>query len=124
MAALIRLHRADGTIDRIVSSPDWRVMPDPPTGWHDADFDASRWEHAQASGSNAQGDPRPREPVMLLRSEFDAKQGWVSARLYASALGVYEARLNGKPISDLVLAPEVSVARSHVLYQIYDVSDF
>ncbi len=121
MAALIRLHRADGKIDRIVSGPDWRVMTDPPAGWCDADFDASGWGHAQASGSRAQGDPRPREPAMLLRSEFDAGQELVSARLYATALGVYEARINGKPVADVVLAPEVSVADSHVLYQVYDV---
>ncbi|MCE6983645.1 hypothetical protein EI534_41115, partial [Pseudomonas frederiksbergensis] len=33
------------------------------------------------------------------------------------------ARINGAPVSDAALAPEISVAKSHVLYQTYDVTD-
>ena len=123
MAALVRLHRADGSIDRIVSGSDWYVMPDPPAGWHDADYDAAEWNYAQASGSRAKGDPRPPEPAMLLHTDFVAQEELVGARLYATALGVYEARINGEPVSDVVLPPEISVANSHIFYQSYDVAD-
>ena len=123
MAALIRLHRRDGTIDRIsTASPDWRVMVDARAGWTDADFDAAAWIPAQASGSRAKGDPRPPEPAMLLRTEFDARGPIVAARLYATALGAYEARINGRRVSNAALAPEISVAADHVLYQCYDVT--
>jgi alpha-L-rhamnosidase len=123
VAALIRMHRADGTITRVVSNNRWKVMPDPPEGWHAADFDVSRWEDAQLSGARAICDPRPGEPAMLLRTEFTAKQDVIAARLFATALGMYEGRINGEVISDTVLAPELSVADAHVLYQSYDVTD-
>ncbi|HVI98405.1 MAG TPA: family 78 glycoside hydrolase catalytic domain [Sphingomonas sp.] len=123
MAALVRLHRRDGTIERLVSGPDWRIMADPPADWTVPGFDASGWQAAQPSGSRAAGDPRPAEPAMLLRTEFAPRAPVVAARLYATALGVYEARINGRAVSDAALAPEISVAREHVLYQSYDVTN-
>ncbi len=121
-AALIRLHRADGRVDRIVSKA-FRVMPSPPQGWTEPGFDASGWAAVVPSGANVHNDPRPSEPAMLLRTEFAADRPVVAARLYATALGAYDARINGSPVSDAILAPEISVARDHVLYQVYDVTD-
>ncbi|WP_311270669.1 family 78 glycoside hydrolase catalytic domain [Sphingobium sp. WCS2017Hpa-17] len=122
MAALIRLYRGNGDVERWVSGPHWRVQTDPPEGWTDAEFDAAGWAAAQPSGSRAQGDPRPKEPGICLRTEFDTRGPVVAARLYATALGAYEARINGQPVSDHVLAPEISVAKSHILYQCHDVT--
>ncbi len=121
-AALIRLHRADGSIDRIVGSA-FRVMPDPPADWTDPAFDVGGWSAVVPSTSWAQGDPRPDEPAMLLRTGFDVTRPVAAARLYATALGAYDAHLNGEKVSDAILAPEMSVARSHALYQTYDVTD-
>lgn len=121
-AALIRLHRKDGQIDRIVSGPDWRVMPSAPEGWTDPAFDPQGWECPVKSGSKAQGDPRPAEPAMLLRTDFKPKAPVIAARLYATALGAYDARINGQRVSDAFLAPEITVAKSHLLYQTYDVT--
>jgi alpha-L-rhamnosidase len=121
-AALVRLHRADGSIERIVSGPAWRLMPDPPTDWTAPDFDAGDWTAAQLSGANVHNDPRPSEPAILLRTAFEARGPVVAARLYATALGAYDARINGHPVSDAILAPEISVAADHVLYQTYDVT--
>ncbi|MEC3909365.1 family 78 glycoside hydrolase catalytic domain [Sphingobium sp. CR2-8] len=122
MAALIRLNRGNGDIERLVSGPQWRVKTDPPEDWTTADYDAADWDAAQASGSHAQGDPRPKEPAIRLRTEFDARGPVVEARLYATALGTYAARINGQPVSNHVLAPEISVAKSHILYQCHDVT--
>ncbi len=119
-AALVRVYRADGSVERIVSGPAWRLMPDPPRGWTDPGFDASRWQVPVASGANVHNDPRPPEPAMLLRTSFTPRGQVIAARLYATALGAYEPRINGQPVSGAVLAPEVSVAHDHVLYQAYD----
>lgn len=119
-AALVRLHRADGSVERIVSGPAWRLMPDPPQGWTDPDFDTSSWQAPVASGANVHNDPRPAEPAMLLRTSFTPRGRVTTARLYATALGAYAPRINGQPVSGAVLAPEVSVAHDHVLYQVYD----
>ena len=122
-AALIRLHGQDGGIRRLVSGADWRVAPSPPAGWTEPGFDASAWQPAVASGANVHNDPRPPEPVMQLRTEFRTRGPIASARLYATALGAYAARINGMPVSDSILAPEISVARDHVFYQVHDVTD-
>jgi alpha-L-rhamnosidase len=74
------------------------------------------------SGANVANDPRPSEPAMQLRTEFRTRAPVVAARLYATALGAYEARINGRPVSDAILAPEISVARDHLLYQVHDVT--
>lgn len=120
-AALIRLHRADGSIDRIVSRA-FRVMPDAPEGWTEPGFDASSWAPVVPSTSGAQGDPRPSEPAMLLRTGFEVGKPITAARLYATALGAYDARINGQKVSEAILAPEITVAKSHILYQTYDVT--
>ncbi|WP_447728100.1 family 78 glycoside hydrolase catalytic domain [Sphingomonas koreensis] len=120
-AALIRLHRADGSIERIVGSA-FRVMPDPPEGWSDTSFDTRGWASVVPSTSWAQGDPRPSEPAMLLRTGFEVSKPVVAARLYATALGAYDARINGQKVSEAILAPEITVAKSHILYQTYDVT--
>lgn len=122
-AALIRLHCADGRIERIVSGPDWRVRPAPPAGWTEPDFDTAAWAVPQRSGANVRNDPRPPEPAMQLRTGFTVDRPVAAARLYATALGAYDARLNGVPVSRAILAPEISVAEDHVLYQVYDVTD-
>ena len=46
-----------------------------------------------------------------------------SARLYATALGVYQASINGRPVSDNVLAPGWTNYHKRVLYQTYDITD-
>ncbi|TPG52120.1 alpha-L-rhamnosidase [Sphingomonas glacialis] len=122
-AALIRLHHADGRIERVVSGPAWRFAPNPPVGWTEASFDASDWQIAVASGADVHNDPRPPEPATLLRTGFTPAQPVVAARLYATALGAYDARINRRAVSTAILAPEMTVAQDHILYQVHDVTD-
>ncbi|MEG3164745.1 family 78 glycoside hydrolase catalytic domain [Sphingomonas sp. PB2P19] len=123
VAALVRLHRRDGSVVRLVSDSAWRVTADPPEGWTDPAFHTTDWPMAGRSGSAAAGDPRPPEPAVHLRHAFNPRSAIVGARLYATALGAYEARINGTRIGDGLLAPEISVAQDHVLYQCHDVTD-
>ncbi|MDP3178589.1 MAG: family 78 glycoside hydrolase catalytic domain, partial [Spirochaetaceae bacterium] len=57
-----------------------------------------------------------------LRKEFHANGEVASARVYASALGLYELRLNGQAVGDEVLAPGWTSYGSRLLYQVYDVT--
>jgi alpha-L-rhamnosidase len=59
----------------------------------------------------------------LLRGEFDVRTGVRAARLYATALGVYEAELNGQVVGDHVLAPGWTAYEHRLRYQTYDVTD-
>lgn len=66
--------------------------------------------------------PEPiRFPVDCFKKEFDAKKNVKSARLYATACGIYSAYINGKKVS-MPLAPGVTDYRKRVQYQTYDVT--
>lgn len=67
--------------------------------------------------------PEPeRFPVDCFKKEFVAKKGVKSARLYATACGIYSAYINGEKVS-MPLAPGVTDYRKRVQYQTYDVTD-
>jgi alpha-L-rhamnosidase len=58
-----------------------------------------------------------------LRTSFRARGKVASARVYASALGLYELRLNGRDVGDEVLAPGWTSYGKRLLYQTYDVTE-
>src|SRR6185437_14567018 len=60
-------------------------------------------------------------PAPYLRRVFTAPAHVVSARLYVTALGLYEARLNGRRVGDAALTPGWTDYNKRVLYQTYDV---
>ncbi len=67
--------------------------------------------------------PEPeRFPVDCFKKEFVAKKEIKSARLYATACGIYSAYINGKKVS-MPLAPGITDYRKRVQYQTYDVTD-
>ncbi len=69
-----------------------------------------------------QGELRDAEPSPYFRKSFTAHAPIRRARLYASARGVYEARLNGVKIGDALLAPGWTDYRVRIQYQTYDVT--
>ncbi len=62
------------------------------------------------------------QPVTMLRKSFALPAPAARAILYASALGVYELRLNGRRVGDHILAPEWTDYDQRVQYQAYDVT--
>lgn len=63
-----------------------------------------------------------RYPVDHFRKEFGTVGTIKKARLYASACGLYEARLNGKRVGTFVMAPGCTDYRKRIQYQTYDVT--
>ena len=57
-----------------------------------------------------------------LRREFSAPAAPVRATLYATALGLYELRLNGARVGDALLAPQWTAYDKRVQVQTYDVT--
>jgi alpha-L-rhamnosidase len=119
--------REQGTVhDAVVTRPDGTVLLD-------TDFAAGRnpctgGEPVGAtlvvSGStDVLCDPATR-PLPLLRKQFGtpARQKIVSARVYASALGVYQLSLNGEPVGDQALAPGWTNYHQRIQSQTYDVT--
>lgn len=61
--------------------------------------------------------------VPMLRYDFDVNKKVKSARLYATARGIYECSINGKRIGDEYFAPGASHFDKHLMYQTYDITN-
>ncbi|WP_246121576.1 alpha-L-rhamnosidase [Pseudonocardia cypriaca] len=66
-------------------------------------------------------DSDDRRPA-LVRRAFDVTGGIVSARVYASAHGLYELEINGTRVGDDVLSPGWTVYPKRLRYYTYDVT--
>lgn len=70
---------------------------------------------------------KERYPIDCFRKNFFLKKELlksgklVKARLYATACGLYEARLNGSRVGHFILAPGITDYRKRIQYQVYDV---
>lgn len=62
-----------------------------------------------------------RYPVNCFKKSFACGETQ-KARLYITACGLYEAKLNGRRVGDFVLAPGHTDYRKRVQYQVYDVT--
>ncbi len=107
----------------------WRVRLWDETGecgdWAEARFETGLpkgepWAARWIAGDYA---PRKKEryPVDCFRKTFTV-HGVKKARLYITACGLYEARLNGVRAGEFVLAPGHTDYRKRVQYQTYDVT--
>lgn len=63
-----------------------------------------------------------RYPVDCFKKEFGVSSAQ-KARLYITACGLYEAKINGRKCGDFVLSPGITDYRKRVQYQTYDVTD-
>lgn len=64
----------------------------------------------------------PPGPAVQLRLPFSLQKPIKSARLYVTALGIYEAELNGKRVGTDLLTPGWTDYNKRVQYQTYDVT--
>ncbi|KAF2011563.1 glycoside hydrolase family 78 protein [Aaosphaeria arxii CBS 175.79] len=64
----------------------------------------------------------PKQPV-LFRKAFQVNSEITSARLYITALGLYEAEINGQRVGDHVLAPGYMSYHHRHVYDTYDVTE-
>jgi alpha-L-rhamnosidase len=94
------------------SKPDW---------WEMGLLSAREWQ-AKWIRPDLKEDPNTSDPSPILRKEFTADKPIAQARLYATALGLYEAELNGGKVSDQVLTPGWTAYDSRLQYQTYDVT--
>ena len=60
---------------------------------------------------------------MVFRRIFSPKKPVASARVYATALGIYELSLNGEKVGDRFFAPGFTSYPSNLQYQTYDVTE-
>ncbi len=92
---------------------------------HPDDWQA-KWIESSPAPVSSPPDPKHLSeyaPVPLLRTEFTLPaQQVVRARLYVTALGLYEMHLNGQRVGDHIFAPDWTDYNRRVRYQVYDVT--
>lgn len=81
----------------------------------------SDWQAKWISG-NYRVNKKLRYPVDCFQKNFNAI-GIKKARLYVTACGLYEVKLNGVRVGNFVLAPGHTDYRKRIQYQTYDVTD-
>ncbi len=109
--ARVRVWGADGS-----PSP-WSVAAELEVGL----LDPSDWT-ARFVGPAWDEDPSSMRQSPLLRREFVAGGGIERARLYVTALGLYEAEINSQRVGDHVLAPGWTSYGHRLRYQAFDVT--
>lgn len=68
--------------------------------------------------------PVVNDPAPMMRKEFTAEKGAIkSARLYATAAGIYDFYINGAKISDTYFNPGAAAYNIRSTYQTFDVTD-
>lgn len=101
---------------------------EPAAGWDMPGYAGPTYGNVEISGSQPWGSHRNTEhflpPVPYLRTTFETFPGKTvaAATLYSTALGVYEARLNGKDVTPDVLSPGWTEYSKRVYHQTYDVT--
>jgi alpha-L-rhamnosidase len=120
---------ADG-VRNIDTSAAWRSTDAEPSGdWHATGYDDTAWPAAKVAATWGAGPwgnvqvPAELSGAPLLRRGFRlAGKPVAQARLYSTALGVYEAEINGREVGEDVLAPGWTDYDTRVQYQTYDVT--
>ncbi len=91
--------------------------------WSAASFESGigEWTAKWITG-NYKVNKKVRYPVDCFRKEFTVSD-LKKARLYITACGLYEAKINGERVGNFVLAPGITDYRKRVQYQTYDLTD-
>ncbi|MGC8781143.1 MAG: family 78 glycoside hydrolase catalytic domain [Anaerolineae bacterium] len=74
-------------------------------------------------GGPLKGGPRSSCPAPFLRKGFRLEQEVRFARLYVTALGLYEVEINGQRVGRDIFTPGWTDYKKRVQYQVYDVTD-
>lgn len=123
----LHVELADGTTADTVTDGSWKAFNSAPDGWTQPGFDDSSWPAALVEAPYGAGPwgsnvtiPDPPDPY--LRKEFTVAKPVASARLSVTALGFYEARLNGHAVTRDRFTPGFTDFNKRVEYQTYDVT--
>jgi alpha-L-rhamnosidase len=105
----------------------WTDGEPDPSGWSEPAWvetgllEPRDWQAAPVGAGWPEDNDGDRRPA-LLRREFTLSRPVASARLYATAHGVYQAEVNGARVGDDALSPGWTPYHRRLLYRTYDVT--
>ncbi len=92
-----------------------------PAWWEMGLLERAEWQGKWIGGPLV-GGPHTSSPCPFLRKSFTLTQPVVSARLYVTALGLYECYLNGRRVGEDLFTPGWTDYKKRVQYKVYDVT--
>jgi len=108
----------------------WKVSNTEQEGWKSSDFDDTAWVDAGEMveiGAAPWGQIEKQDLVLppppYLRKTFTTDKPIERATVYASALGLYELRINGQRVGEDYFTPGWTDYNKRVYYQTYDVTN-
>ena len=130
---------------KVQSSSMRAEYPLPPKSWQKVEWSVTLWDENDREGESASAafeygllnasdwqakwiagnyrvNKKKRYPVDCFKKEFTAV-GAQKARLYVTACGLYEVKINGVRVGNFVLAPGHTDYRKRIQYQTYDVTN-
>ncbi len=131
VTAVVDLERQDGSHASLMpANTTWLSSDKETSGWQSPGFDTPDWQKAIVVGEVGKEpwpDPRlqlPEGRATYLRKDFEVQQDSVaSARIYASAKGLYNLYVDGKRVSQDVFDPGWTDYTKRIQYQTFDVTD-
>jgi len=126
-----RLRKRPGTYDYGLALAEMHVLSDGRNVAKDAtvtaldSFESGEWSTRNLVDGRTKTDSGQSGlgPALTMRKSFHVSGPIVRATAYASGLGLYELRLNGRRVGNRMLAPEWTTYRKRVQYQAYDVTN-
>lgn len=113
----------------VLSDASWKASKAPAENWTSVQFSEANWKAAREVakvGEGPWGSTLSGQPVLgqvpHLRKTASLEKRIKQARLYASALGVYEFYVNGKRVSHDVFNPSWTDYKKRVQYHTYDIT--
>ncbi|KAJ0120623.1 hypothetical protein J7T55_015353 [Diaporthe amygdali] len=119
--------KATGTGDKGDSTTEWTKQQNVEAGL----LQRSDWSAKFVTSTQQTPKDKPHRPILFRSPVFQVEtKDKVSgsnkprARLYITALGVYEAHINGTRVGDLQMAPGWTSYNHRLPYQVFDVTDY
>lgn len=123
LAARLRLQHGEGAgAWWAPTAADWLTSLAAPDNWWLPGTPLTGWRPGRTPPWDLAWQPTAPQPARLLRRGFHLPQAPRSATLTITALGGYEAEINGQRVGDAQLAPENSDFRHRLLVQRHEVS--
>ncbi len=127
LAAVVSITYADGNVTRVATGKDWQASKDEAKPSSSASATAALLPAMEIAniGDAPWGMPGGTaidRPAPYLRKTFTVGKPLRSARVYATAQGLYKLSFNGKPVSQDIFRPGWTDYNKRIQYQTYDVT--
>lgn len=106
---------------RVWNNKNKRTAWSEPASWEMGILDSDLWKASWIT-SDFDQDNKELRPSPYVRKDFSSKKKISSARVYVTALGLYELFLNGQKVSTDLFTPGWTSYKNRIQYQTYDVT--